>query len=191
MATTQTTLIQDGQRLTGATTSGGYDIRVYDDGFGPLWIHRNSMGVSGIVRAQAWEDAYGICEDEFFPEADETVDELIKEYGFRREHEKVINDGTRLRFEVYPDDFGADGRSKYPFVEWKTIETPDPDAWFENELFCEAYGTRPNGPNERDTRNHGIYSKDLNGDSLDLLTPELLADLGITLQIESEDEDAD
>ena len=28
------------------------------------------MGISGIVRAQTWEDAYSICEDEFFPSAD-------------------------------------------------------------------------------------------------------------------------
>jgi len=30
-----------------------------------------------------------------------------------------------------------------------------------------------------------IYAKDLNGDSLDLLTPELLAELEITLDIET------
>lgn len=35
----------------------------YDDGYGPLWISRNSIGINGIVRARTWEDAYGICED--------------------------------------------------------------------------------------------------------------------------------
>jgi len=34
------------------------------------------MGISGIVRAQTWEDAYSICEDEFFPDAD---DEALEE----------------------------------------------------------------------------------------------------------------
>lgn len=36
---------------------------------------------------------------------------------------------------------------------------------------------------------YGVYSKDLNGDSLDRLTPELLADLGIVLDISEESED--
>ena len=93
------TLIKDGQSLVSAKyKSSGTPIPVYDDGFGRLYIHRHSTGISGIVRAQTWEDAYGICEDEFFPEADETVDELIKEYGFRREHRKVIRT-VRLRHE--------------------------------------------------------------------------------------------
>ena len=81
----QSDLITDGQSLTGAKL-GNYDIPVYDDGFGPLWIHRNSIGISGIVRAQTWEDAYGICEDEFFPDADISMEEIEKEYNFRIEH---------------------------------------------------------------------------------------------------------
>jgi hypothetical protein len=75
------TMITDGQTLKSARYHSGYDIPVYDDGFGPLWIHRNSLGISGIVRAQTWSEAYEICEDEFFPEAEESVEELIKEYG--------------------------------------------------------------------------------------------------------------
>ena len=82
-------LISDGQSLIGATNRFGRAIEVYDDGFGPLWIHRHSMGISGIVRAQTWEDAYSICEDEFFPEASETLAELMdnvlfhESFGFR------------------------------------------------------------------------------------------------------------
>lgn len=138
-------LIRDGESLISAKRNGsGVEISTYDDGFGPLWLHRDSMGISGIVRAQTWEDAYSICEDEFFPEADETVDELVKEYG---------------------------------------------EKWTENAEFCEAYGFRPNGRNERDKIGHAIYAKDLNGDYLDRLTPELLTDLDIELTIETEDED--
>jgi hypothetical protein len=137
-------MLNDGQSLDGAKYSQGIEIPTYDDGFGPLWIHRYSMGISGIVRAQTWEDAYSICEDEFFPEASETVADLEKEYG---------------------------------------------ENWSEDDCFCEGFGFRPNGPNKRDTLNHGIYSKDLNGDYLDRLTPELLADLGIVLDISEESED--
>jgi hypothetical protein len=156
--------INDQQTLKSAASEFGGSIPVYDDGFGPLFIHRDSLGISGIVRAQTWEDAYSICEDEFFPEASETVEELQKEYGFRREHVRVL------------DPQGN-------FIRWDTTETPDPEAWTENELFQEAYGFRPNGPNGRDKIGHGIYAKDLNGDSLELLTTDLAADLGITLGI--------
>lgn len=69
--------IPDDKRLESATSRFGSSIPVYDDGFGPLWIHRDSMGISGIVRAQTWEDAYGICEDEFFPSGDEDAAEEI------------------------------------------------------------------------------------------------------------------
>jgi hypothetical protein len=183
-------------RLIGARyVSSGYEIPTYDDGFGPLWISRNSIGINGIVRAQTWEDAYGICEDEFFPEADETVDEMIAEYGFKREHRKVVRDSSVLvagehtavgeRFAEYPCDYPADGKLASEFIRWVTVETPDADAWTENELFCEAYGFRPNGPNSKDKLNHGIYAKDLNGDSLDPLTDELLESLGIELITET------
>ena len=135
-------MIEDSQTLVGAKTRFGYDIPVYDDGFGRLYISRDSMGINGIVRAQTWEDAYGICEDEFFPEATETLDEILAEYG------------------------------------------PDP---FNNGIWQENYGFRPNGRNAKDKIGHGIYQKDLNGDYLDVLTPELVADLEITLNIADED----
>lgn len=74
-------LITDGQSLKGATSRFGRPIPTYDDGYGPLWIHKNSMGIPGIVRAMTWEDAYGICENEFFPAADTSEEELVKEFG--------------------------------------------------------------------------------------------------------------
>jgi hypothetical protein len=177
------TLITDNQTLKGATYHSKYPIQTYDDSGGPLWISRNSIGINGIVRAKTWEDAYSICEDEFFPEAEETIADIVKEYGFKREHVKIVNDGTRLR-DVTNDDYGPNGlKDGISFVEWQTRETPDADAWADNELFQEAFGFRPNGPNARDKQNPGIYSKDLNGDCLDLLTPKMLEDIGITLDI--------
>lgn len=145
---TGTTLITDNQSLTSAASRFGHPVPVYDDGFGPLWIHRDSMGISGIVRAQSWGDAYSICEDEFFPEASETIEEIVAEYG---------------------EDF------------------------VENELFQEAFGFRPNGQRSgkwengepKDPIGHGIYAKDLSGDSLEQLTPELAQALEITVQIEN------
>ena len=188
-------LIKDGQSFNGARSKFGRELSTYDDGFGPLWISRNSISINGIVRAQTWEDAYSICEDEFFPEADESLAELVKEYGFKREHKKVVKDSSVLtatercgvgeRFEEYPRDY-PEGKLVPEFVKWVTIETPDAEAWSENELFQESYGFRNNGPNAKDKHKHGIYAKDTNGDLLDRLTPELVAELGIVLEIEDE-----
>lgn len=198
----QSELINDSQQLIGAKYHSGYAIQTYDDGYGPLWISRNSIGINGIVRARTWEDAYGICEDEFFPEATETLDEIVKEYGFRREHKKVIRADVSIPEPERPGQLGAwekfaelsdySDNGKLPdglFIRWETVETPDAEAWADNELFQESFGFRPNGPNTRDKLQHGIYAKDLNGDSLDPLTPELLKDLDITLEIKNEDED--
>ena len=49
------------------STEFGSAIKYYDDGMGPLWIMRDSMGIVGIVRAMKWHDAYSIVEDEFLP----------------------------------------------------------------------------------------------------------------------------
>lgn len=188
-------MITDSQRLISAVNQFGSPIPVYDDGFGQLYIHRDSMGISGIVRAQSWEDAYSICEDEFFPEASETIEELRAEYNVRREHKKVVRcsdpqgeAGPYMRY-VRDSDYINGRLPDGLFVRWETVETPceDENGWTENELFCDAFGFRPNGPNERDTLRHGIYAKDLNGDYLDVLTPELAERLGITLTLEDEE----
>ena len=132
-------LITDEQSLISASRNG-YEIAIYDDGYGPLFIHRDSMGISGIVRAQTWEEAYEICEDEFFPAATETHEEWIKEYG---------------------------------------------ENYTEHVCWQESYGFRGNARAEKDGTQSSIYAKDLNGDYLDRLTPKLLAELEITLNIET------
>jgi hypothetical protein len=183
--------ISDDQSIASAKGRFGHPIPVYDDGFGPLFIHRDSMGISGIVRAMTWEDAYSICEDEFFPEASKTMEELVKEYGFKREHVKVIRTIEGVEREDLPSDYprtvrpAPDGRASWDFVRWETRETPDAEAWADNELFQEAFGFRPNGRNSKDKIGHGIYAKDLNGDRLEPLTVELAASLELTLQIET------
>jgi hypothetical protein len=139
------------------------------------------MGISGIVRAQTWEDAYSICEDEFFPEADETIEEIETEYGFISETIKIIRGKDGKEKKACASDYPL---TEFQFIRWETKQTRCKDAWSENELFQEAFGFRPNGPNERDVIKHGIYAKDLNGDSLEILTPALIERLGITLEIE-------
>lgn len=194
---TITPLLTEEQLLTGARyKSSGTAIPVYDDLYGQLYVHRKSMGISGIVRAQTWEDAYGICEDEFFPDATETMEEIIKEYGFKSETRKVVHDASVTiavsplnageRFDR-PEDYASGKLPEFMFSRWVTIETPDPEAWAENELFCEAFGFRPNGSGNSNGHKSTVYSKDLNGDSLDVLTQSMLDEWGIELIIEERD----
>ena len=187
---TASSLINDGQSLVSAKSRFGHSIPVYDDGFGPLFIHRDSMGISGIVRAQTWGDAYSICEDEFFPEASETIAEMEKEYSTIYlsgrelwEHKKgeLLKNWT---WQMLSEEAKAKWYGKGEYVSFK-------GGFTEHPCFQEAYGFRPNGRRsvgkdgkDRDPIGHGIYAKDLNGDSLELLTPNLLAELEITLEID-------
>lgn len=184
MRTKHSELINDAQSLVSAQFHHGTPIQTYDDGFGPLYILRNSMGVVGIIRAQTWEDAYSIAEDEMFPDCDLTMDEIVKEYGFKHDTFKVIRDSNGVERRDELSDYPFEN-TECSFVRWETIETPDPEAWHENELFCEAYGFRPNGARSAENPMSFLYAKDLNGESLDLLTPAMVADLGIVLNIET------
>jgi len=185
-------MITDNQRLVKVTNEYGRELPVYDDGYGCLWIHRDSAGITGVVRARTFEDAYSICEDEFSPECDLTIEEIEKEYGFRREHVKIIRPWDGPERAAQPSDYprklvnpnsDTDGRYTWEFVRWQTIDTPDPEAWPENVLFQEGHGFRPNGANSTDKIGHGIYDRDVNGDALDRLTERLSKELNLTITI--------
>jgi hypothetical protein len=179
--------IHDDQQLIGASMhDGSITIPIYDDGSGPLWILRDSMGIQGIVRCDTWEEAYSIAEDELLDDCDLSMDEIVKEYGFKREHVKMIQIPGQGEVRPVRDSDYIDGKLPIgAFVRWETRETPDPEAWSENELFCEAYGFRPNGLRDASNPMSFIYAKDLNGEALDALTPSLVAELGITLNLEN------
>lgn len=61
--------ITDEQSLTGASVRG-HKLRVWDDGFGDLWVYRESLGAVGVVRAQTWTEAYSCVVDEIMGDAD-------------------------------------------------------------------------------------------------------------------------
>lgn len=137
--------LEDAHSLTAATSRFGYPVAFWDDGCGPLWIHRDSMGITGITRAQTWEDAYSAAEDELFPAGDEEAAEAMREIeatpeGEERDHLQACYD--------------------------------------------EVYGYRGSARQMPDGSLSSIYAKDLNGDSLDLLTDELAEELEITLEID-------
>lgn len=171
--------LTDNQRLVSAKTRHGTPVPVYDDGWGPLWIHRDSMGISGVVRARDWNDAYSICEDEFFPEANDSVEDLEAEYSTiwlsPRECWDFINPNRPFHTLKPHEQKMVSGNSGMQVVFDRH--------WSEHPCFQEAYGFRPNGPNSRDTLKHGIYAKDLNGDHLDQLTDALIQELGLVVEI--------
>jgi len=58
-------MIRDGDNFLGASYGDlRYPMRIHDDGYGPLWIYLETLGPFGIVRAQTWEDAHTIVQDE-------------------------------------------------------------------------------------------------------------------------------
>jgi hypothetical protein len=122
------------------TGEHGCSIPHYDTGAGHLYILQDSMSIMGIVRASSWGEAYGIAEDELFPEADQTWDDIAKD-----------------------------------------LEC-SPESLMDDACFLEQYGFRPNGPNMSDKLNHGIFQRDLNGESLDQISESELAKRhGITI----------
>lgn len=194
------TMIPEGHRLTGAMR-GAYPVPIYDDGGDgdPLFVFFLSCGAwlypAGVVRASSWEKAWHVCEDEFCEEANETVEELVKEYGFRRTAHKIVRDpfapagmqpgcNAGERWARYPADYSDNGRlPEGLFIRWYTHEVPDPEAWADNELFQEAYGFRPNGPRTSDKLRHGIFQKDYDA-RLGAITDEIVETHKLTLTTE-------
>jgi hypothetical protein len=58
-------------------TQFGNPVRWWDDGFGPLWVYRETLGVLGVVRAQTWASAWECVVDEIMDGC--TWDELEPE----------------------------------------------------------------------------------------------------------------
>jgi hypothetical protein len=80
------------ETLIGAKTHFGSRIPIYDDHIGnSLYIMRDSMGIVGIVRTHFWENAYVICEDEFMQEANESIEELEKEFSTEKYPDMLEN----------------------------------------------------------------------------------------------------
>jgi len=122
----------DEQALLGATVRG-HKLRVWDEGFGPLWVYRETLGPVGVVRAHTWEEAFASVQDEIMGDAD-------------------------------PDD--PDNR---------------PDA--EGNL-PEGVVYRSNGIPAQEGLNSPLAAEDLNGSSLNRLTPELAAELEIEVELD-------
>ena len=81
--------------------ASGRPVKYYDDGIGPLWLYRDASGLLGIVRAQKWEDAYEIVEDEFLPVV--PADEIHEAYGMTKEEFEAKSTSERHRDNDWPE----------------------------------------------------------------------------------------
>lgn len=60
--------LTDEMRILGAKVKGQV-VRHWDDGFGTLWVYRESLGILGVVRAHTYEEAYSCVVDEIMDDA--------------------------------------------------------------------------------------------------------------------------
>ena len=130
-----TTIINDEQSLKSVKSRFGNDIRFWDEGFGPLYVYRETLGVVGVVRAMSWHDAWECVVDEIMCDADpKDPDNHPDQYG-------NLPEGIHWRGSGVPSNEG--------------LESP-------------------------------VAAEDLNGSSLDELTPELLSELELKIELESD-----
>jgi hypothetical protein len=170
-------VISDEQTLIGATTEYGTPIKVYDDGFGLLWVYRESLGITGIVRAMSYEAAWDCVLDEILTPI--TEEDIIEAYGFYTLPSDLFNRTDSKYWTALRD---TDERNGVKLAKFKTEKEAIEYCKFimaeeESELI-EGYKYQPNATDS------GIVSIDLNGNYLDKLTPELVEELGIQLSIE-------
>lgn len=116
----------------------GTPTRLWDSGFGDLWVYRETLGVLGVVRAKEYEDAWSCVVDE------------------------IMDDAT-----------------------WDEVVAAGDSADSKNDPFTlpEGFEYRGSGVPANPELKSGIASFDLNGQDLTKLTPELVAELGITVWV--------
>jgi hypothetical protein len=120
-------------------TVKGSESSFWDEGYGDIYIYRETMGIVGFVRALNWEEAYECLTDEIMPDAP-------------------------------------------PFEEWDQEEQ---DAYKRDGTLPEGYHHRGGTPSNKQLK-EPIAAEDLNGSSLDKLTPKMMADWDIVVTWEGE-----
>lgn len=188
-------MISDNQTLKSAKSEFGHDIKVYDDGFGPLWIYQESSGLVGIVRASSYEDAWDCILDEILTPvaSDELRDSPEDFYVCERDYHcpapKDYDKGLCLCSlaehsearrcwkcrQLYTPDQQKACNCAYPITSRPVYLT-----------LAEGFHYMPNA-----SGTSGIVSEDLNGSSLRELDDELQELLKISLTIEDEEESDD
>lgn len=143
----------------------GHPIRYYDDGYGPLWILRDTCGIIGIIRTRNESEAYEIAGDEFrTPIAPEDIPEAYGAYDHLRDY--LVSQGHEDNYDL------SEFCTRYAPAYFAVVAAGDncPELTEGYEYQSNAKGT-------------GIVPVDLNGEALDPLTPELCEHLEIEMQI--------
>lgn len=182
--------MKDSQTLKSAKNRFSRPIKIYDDGFGPLWVYRESLGVVGIVRSQTESDAWDCVLDEILaPVPVEDIKASPEDYYVceREYHCPAPKD--------YCKGICHCSEPKYSYTRtcWKCRQFRTPDeqkacnCTDSKELstvylaLAEGYHYMPNSSNSS-----GIVGTDLNGSYLEILTDELQKGLEIILELEED-----
>lgn len=183
-------MINDDQTLVGAYTTDvlgeRHPLKVYDDSWGPLWVYGEVYGPMGVIRAQSFESAYEICQDEIMSRVSE--EDLLDAYGlYVLEHKGsfyLCPDFDTLNEYGWRETFGGlipDRHVLSEFVTRQGSEFEGRRLIVKHELdLVEGYEYQSNGTGT------GIVTYDLNGQRLEELTPEVASHLGITIQVTEE-----
>jgi hypothetical protein len=127
----------------------GRSLQFYDDGFGPLFVHRDSMGITGVIRAQTWEDAYSIYEDEFAPAATETEAELIADYGENFEDSEGFQESFGYRGSPRREPDGSTSLLYSKDLNGDRLDSLTDDLAAALEIEIEAETPEPERPEDR------------------------------------------
>ena len=163
---TKKQLISDDETLTGCKNEYGRQLKIWDDGFGQLYVFSNSLGVGGVVRAMSESDAWECVSDEI--KTPIAVDDLPTAYG---SFDKMCEAG-------FSASFAARWHDVYFHVNMLAKANPTDGEYPE---LIEGYELQSNATAT------GIVNVDLNGERLEVLTPELAAELNLTVQTTVDD----
>jgi len=157
-------------QLIGATNAFGHPMRTYDDG-GPLWYYEDADGLTAIIAAQSWEDAYSIMEDEFLCRV--PMEYVHEAYGLYLLSPCLAFNPERITWDVCDDventrtSFQSETLAKAYINE---LMQSDRD-------LVEGYGYQSNSTDS------GIIEYCQYGERLVPVTQTLLSERGITLQV--------
>ena len=94
--------LTDADTLVAVVSQYDRSIDIWDEGYGPLWVYRETMGIVGVVRARTWEEAYECAQDELmhdFDEADMDAEDIA-----RAEDTGELPDGVSYRSNGVPSN---------------------------------------------------------------------------------------
>lgn len=178
-----TKTLSDNQTMMGTTSEFGTPIPTYDDGFGPLWLYKSANGSCGIVRTQSWETAFELVEDEILSPIPNDIESISEAYGIWIQP-TFHNNNYSIPCAPYKVHWNS-----YLYEENTESYQTRNDAQTRIELFlrsgeaelAEGYTYQSNSTGS------GIVFHDLNGESLELASVELLEQDGIILILETDD----